>query len=347
MNRSRARSTSVIGMVMITVVAGLLAGPAAGARGINFSPACVSFCSASVGWAVGGQAMIKKTTDGGRHWVRQAKSLQPDIGSFTSVGAVSAKVCWAVGTFGAYKTIDGGKTWIRVGKKLRPTPLESNTWRSVATVGSKVVWLDSTEGDIAKSTDAGKTWSRQLTARSGVDWVGAIACNGSKNAWIPVDSVTTTYGRGVLITGDGAKWSPVLSDLWYYGSAELVAVCSSSPNLVWLGRGDGTVYRSGDGGTTWQLATSDAATGAFGLSDIDCVGSTVCAVGTAWGGTPWTAAGIVSGGGGWSWMTFHTKSGAPAASIAHVDMLTSKVGWAVGGDGVFKTVDGGANWQQL
>jgi photosystem II stability/assembly factor-like uncharacterized protein len=41
------------------------------------------------------------------------------------------------------------------------------------------------------------------------------------------------------------------------------------------------------------------------------------------------------------------KSGAPAGGMGDIDMLTSKIGWAVGGDGVFKTVDGGANWRQL
>lgn len=53
------------------------------------------------------------------------------------------------------------------------------------------------------------------------------------------------YGRGVLVTADGATWNSVRSDLWYYGWADLVAVCSSSTSTVWLGRGDGTVYRVG------------------------------------------------------------------------------------------------------
>jgi photosystem II stability/assembly factor-like uncharacterized protein len=350
MHLSRARSRSVIRTAMAFAVAGLLAVPAAAnaaPRGISLHLYDASFCTTTVGWAVGAQAAIVKTTDGGRHWVRQAKSLPPDRGSFTSVAAVSAKECWAVGTFGVYKTGDGGKTWNRVARQPRPTALESNTWCSVVTVGSKVVWLSSTDGDIAKSIDAGKTWSRQLTARSGVDGVGAIACNGSKNAWLPIDSVSTVYGRGVLVTADGASWTPVLSDLWYYGSAELVAACSSSTTTVWLGRGDGTVYTSGDGGTSWEVATPDGGPGAFGLAAIDSVGATVCAVGTAWGGTPWRAAGIVNNGGGWSWMTFQTKSGAPAPAIGDVDMLTAKVGLALAGAGqVFKTVDGGASWQQ-
>ena len=44
---------------------------------------------------------------------------------------------------------------------------------------------------------------------------------------------------------------------------------------------------------------------------------------------------------------FHTKSGAPAPGIGDVEMLTAKVGFALGGGSkVFKTVDGGVNWQQ-
>ncbi len=359
MHRSRARSIQAIGIALAVAAVGLLAVPGTDARvrpasatpvdaqSIPLSLWRISFFSTSVGWGVGARATIAKTTDGGRHWVRQAKSLSPDLGSFTSVAAVSAKVCWAVGTFGIYKTTDGGKTWSRVARTLRPTPLVMNSWSSVATAGSQVVWLSSSDGDIAKSTDAGRTWTRQLRARSGVDGVGAIACNGSKNAWLPIDSVSDVYGRGVLVTADGATWQPVLSDLWYYGWAELVAVCSSSTSTVWLGRGDGTVYRSGDGGATWQPATSDIAPGVFGLSDIECVGATVCAVGTAWGIMPARAAGIVGSGGSWSWMTFHTKSGAPAPGIGDVEMLTAKVGFALGGGSeVFKTVDGGVSWQQ-
>ena len=222
MHLSRATLLSLVAVGL--AAAAVIAAPVAGARNgsgapeagsppksaYNYSLFAVSFASANVGWAAGTQATIIRTTDGGRHWVRQAKSLPPDRGSFTSVGAVSSKVCWAVGTFGIFKTVDGGKTWAQTARKLRPTALTMNTWQSVATAGSKVVWLASSLGDVAKSVNAGKTWTWQHRARSGIDAFGAIACNGSKHAWIPVDSVSTVYGRSVLTTADGiplwARW---------------------------------------------------------------------------------------------------------------------------------------------
>ena len=62
---------------------------------------------------------------------------------------------------------------------------------------------------------------------------------------------------------------------------------------------------------------------------------------------PVRAAGIVSNGGAWNRMTFHTRSGAPAQPIGDAERLTARVGLPLGGGSkVFETVDEGVNWRQ-
>lgn len=41
---------------------------------------------------------------------------------------------------------------------LTPPPLEKGTWQSINAFDDQVIWLGSSRGDIARSTDAGETW---------------------------------------------------------------------------------------------------------------------------------------------------------------------------------------------
>ena len=71
----------------------------------------VSFSDANNGWAVGHDATILHTTDGGKTWTLQ--NFQPqDSKPVLSVLALDAQRAYAVGAFGMFlSTTDGGKTW--------------------------------------------------------------------------------------------------------------------------------------------------------------------------------------------------------------------------------------------
>ena len=71
----------------------------------------VSFADANNGWAVGHDATILHTADGGKTWTLQ--NFQPqDSKPVLSVLALDAQRAHAVGAFGMFlSTTDGGKTW--------------------------------------------------------------------------------------------------------------------------------------------------------------------------------------------------------------------------------------------
>lgn len=71
----------------------------------------VTFADANNGWAVGHDATILHTTDGGKSWTLQ--NFQPqDSKPVLSVLALDPQRAFAVGAYGLFlSTTDGGKTW--------------------------------------------------------------------------------------------------------------------------------------------------------------------------------------------------------------------------------------------
>ena len=74
----------------------------------------VTFADAQHGWAVGHDAVILGTTDGGANWAIQ--NFQPELyAPIFAVHAIDAQTVFAVGAFGMIKvTADGGKHWANV-----------------------------------------------------------------------------------------------------------------------------------------------------------------------------------------------------------------------------------------
>lgn len=74
----------------------------------------VSFADNQIGWAVGSDATILKTEDGGKSWMLQNFEPEKDM-AFLSVIATDTKQAVAVGAVGLlYATGDGGISWAEV-----------------------------------------------------------------------------------------------------------------------------------------------------------------------------------------------------------------------------------------
>jgi len=144
------------------------------------------------GWAVGKNATLLKTTDGGGEWKRYA-GIEKLIGQpvessaynfgFADVHFIDAAHGWVVGNFygrardhigGLFMTVDGGATWKRV-----PLALQSQhtTGRSVPGLLHSVSFTDASTGSVtgemydgegrfffvAHTKDGGKTWQQYRT----------------------------------------------------------------------------------------------------------------------------------------------------------------------------------------
>ena len=152
----------------------------------------VHFADASHGWAVGHDAVIVASADGGRSWTLQ--NLEPARGApLLDVLFVDARRGWAVGNFGLFlATDDGGATWTPV-----PVPaieLEEPTLHALARLANGHLLVVGERGQIFRSSDAGASWKRlrppdHLTLFGVAAWGprGALLCGLRGRAWLRED----------------------------------------------------------------------------------------------------------------------------------------------------------------
>lgn len=118
--------------------------------GVSFAPAP----TAQHGWAVGHEALILATLDGGRTWSRQyqGEDLQD---SFLDVLALDLRHVIAVGAYGlCVETKDGGATWTR--RKLSD---DDSHYNRISLGPSGTLYVAGESGTLLRSADAGVSWT--------------------------------------------------------------------------------------------------------------------------------------------------------------------------------------------
>lgn len=159
--------------------------------GVSFAP------DGRHGWAVGHDALIVCTTDGGVTWHKQWQGDRLDE-SFLDVLVLDARRVIAVGAFGlCLTTTDGGVTWTP--RRL----LDEDYHLNRLTRGPDgTLYLAGEHGTLLRSTDAGDTW----------DGIHS-PYDGSFYGILPLDSATLlAYGlRGRIYrsTDNGDDWNVI------------------------------------------------------------------------------------------------------------------------------------------
>ncbi|MDQ3009420.1 MAG: YCF48-related protein [Acidobacteriota bacterium] len=213
-------------------------------------------------------------------WVEQSSGVKARL---RAISAVSDKVAWASGAGGTcLKTIDGGATW----QLMKVPGADSLDFRDVDAFDANTAYLLSIgEGEksrIYKTTDGGSTWHLQFTNRNPKAFFDAMAFWDAKRGVAFSDPVD---GRLVIIrTEDGGKtWTEVPAagipaampnEGGFAASGTCITV--QGRNNVWIATGGGVarVYRSTNGGKTWQVAATPIisggqATGNFSIAFKD------------------------------------------------------------------------------
>jgi len=149
------------------------------------------------GWAVGHDALILTTQDGGRTWSRQWQGGNL-TDSLLDVIALDANRVIAVGAFGLYlETNDGGATWQQ--RRL----LEEDYHLNRITRGpTGTLYLAGEHGTLLRSRDAGATWDGIHSPYDG-SFYGILPLG---------DTTLLAYGlrgRVYLSTDDGDTWEQV------------------------------------------------------------------------------------------------------------------------------------------
>ncbi len=185
-------------------------------------------------WLAGHQ-VFKKSGDGGASWsdVRPAGLPSLDIHGF-AVDPRNARILYAaVAGQGLYRSRDGGRSF-----SLASDQVGGHVMALAVTPDGRILAGDMQQG-LLESSDGGGSWKRRLRAQ-----VMGLAVNPSD----PKRLLAT--GAGIALSNDGGRsWRSVL-DL--QDGAGPVAWAQGNPQLAYAVGFNRTLYRSGDGGKTWN-----------------------------------------------------------------------------------------------
>ena len=228
------------------------------------------FLDANNGWGVGTKENIVRTTDGGATWQTQRGGLNAprrfnapleDVHMFDTLRGV------AVGNTGlTFTTADGGQTW---------TPRQSgsgNTVHKIVATDYLHAWAAMEDGEILKTTDGGKFWSRQKAYVGGSPadaTIAGIAFPSQQNGWACIRGRIGTPGIPSIIrtTNSGDDWQDV-NNAPAHNCFALDTFDGQTIVSVGFEGGGAPIVRSTDGGQTW---TYTVFTGSSVIRDVDMV----------------------------------------------------------------------------
>jgi photosystem II stability/assembly factor-like uncharacterized protein len=268
----------------------------------------VDFVDNQNGWLVGDKQTILRTHDGGATWASQHQV--PGSYALSKVQMWSPTRGWAVGNGGALFATTDGSNWAQ---QAEPTGSYLGPMNDLCFVSSMEGWAVGSSSHIIHTTTAGadpdgggplEGWTM---ANTGVpEGVDAVDFNG-------VDFVDAMHGWAV-------------GEDYYEGN-------------YWA-----SVYATSDGGAKWQInfPARPFAPGKF--NDVEFFppsGLWVCGEDTTAGygqrGMIW-----YSNDGGLVWTRQTLPAGTDTLNAIHFD--TAGHGWAVGGDVILVTTNGGGLW---
>lgn len=200
------------------------------------------------GWAVGHDAEILATTDGGETWSKQFEDLEREA-PLLDVWFKDLQTGYAVGAYGALlETTDGGETWDDVSDRLDNE--DAYHLNAIAAVKDSGLFVVGEMGVMFRSADWGETWESIEEPPYEGSLFGVLGTGQS--------GVVLVYGlRGHLFrSGDfGDSWQQIRVggggngplEFGLSGAAQL-----DDGAIVVVGHG-GSVLRSEDGGRSFAL----------------------------------------------------------------------------------------------
>ena len=206
-----------------------------------------------IGWAVGHDATILRTRDGGETWTLVHRAPEEEL-PLLDVWFRNDSVGFAVGAYGYFlATRDGGETW------TRRTVGEDDFHLNALIPASGRLYIAAEAGVAYRSDDAGETW-RKLASPYAGSWFGGLALDG--------DEVLLAGLRGHLFRSDdaGESWTrvPTGTAATLTGATRLT---SGSIAIVGL---EGAVLISSDGGrsvSSRSLPSREGVSAALPLPD--------------------------------------------------------------------------------
>lgn len=312
-------------------------------------------------------SMLYRSVDGGRNWIALAPPgtiVYWDSSAFQLIDANTlAYVGYGYNVSTYSITEDGGATWTDV-----PAPEPGNYSRPLLRMTGPGAWLARTDTGHYLSADRGKTW----TLAVGLPYTQRN--QSFRTSWF-FDTkralVVTDQGELKETTDGGQSWKVKLNELSFsYGLAKLQFV---SAKTGWLAA-DGRLYRSSDGGASWNSGPGAANFADFQFIDENLGwgrrsgSSSGDLLQTKDGGQVWTKVGewpasgatlrfrdasngLVGGSYGQIYQTadagktWAVRYSGTSEQISQIQYVDDKLVWAVSSGSVLQSTDGGSSWK--
>lgn len=224
--------------------------------GTDSTLTAVAFINARLGVAVGHDAVILRTEDGGQSW-KQVFEAADQQRPLLDVSFITPEHLVAVGAYAAYfESHDGGQSW-----EERQVSEEDRHFNALARLGDGSLLLAGEGGTLLRSRDAGLNWEA-LSSPYGGSYFGVQS--------IPSGPVLIYGMRGTVLRSEdsGDNWQQLDSQ----GAGSLFAsVLFNETDVALLGQ-NGSLLFSRDGGLTFQrlpLARSAMLTAGLSLTQPD------------------------------------------------------------------------------
>ncbi len=182
-----------------------------------------------------GHEVFKKSSDGGATWrdVRPAGLPSLDIHGFAVDPRNPSTLYAAVAGQGLYRSRDGGRSF-----SLASDQVGGSVMALAVVPDGRILAGDMRQG-LLQSSDGGASWKQTLRAQ-----LMGLAVNPSDPKRL------LAAGAGIALSTDGGRsWRSVLDLADGVGP---VAWSQSNPKLAYAVAFNRTLYRSGDGGASWQ-----------------------------------------------------------------------------------------------
>ncbi len=158
----------------------------------------------NIAWVTGGAtnpndfAIILKTTDSGKSWVRQTNGAITTANHILGISAANSNTLWAVGgdDFLVLKSDNGGDLWTK-----QNTAGGLGDANEVYAVDTQTVWV-AVDTLVEWTNDGGNSWSNKTT----IDYTMGMCAVNKNEAWAAVDQGYQNMGYIYHTSNGGETW---------------------------------------------------------------------------------------------------------------------------------------------